>query len=355
MSGQAFKDFLHSVRTAEKWDRLRAMLTPRDKLGVVIHGEPDPDSLASGWALMYLLKSRVASIRLFATQPVRREENVRFLNVLRIPLEVVQAIPVKELTKTAVVDAQPDFFQPALGFTFDIVIDHHPKQGRYSFKFSDIRPDYGSTATMLLEYLLWSGNVLPKNLATALWFGLRTDTDNLDRTVRTVDLAAYSYLYRRSNRRMIQWLEQSAIPSSYRDFFMKGLYAMDPHHKQAVIMLGEVPQPDACVHVADFLARFVNVRWVAVAGVHGTTLFIILRGGAFGINVGRIARLKLGAFGSAGGHHDKARAEILTTKLASLFGAHPTNERIEQWLRSVLVGGRRSKESRNNNHKRNGL
>lgn len=337
MSGQVFKDFLHSARTTAKWHRLRQLLTPQDKVGIILHGEPDPDSMASAWALQHLLRPRVHSVRIIATQPVQREQNARFVRLFKIPLECLQEVPWTTFTKTALVDAQPHFFHTPPPVVFDMVIDHHPRRAPAAWRCGDIRPNYGSTATILVEYLLVAGLALPRKLATALWFALRTDTDNLTRLVHTADLAAYSYLYRKSYRTMVQWLEQSDIPAAYREFYIRGLYLLDPARGRDVIYLGDVPQPDVCVHVADFLARFMGVRWLAVAGIAREMLYVIFRSGTYAVNVGSIARRKLESYGTAGGHRDKARAEIPAATLAQVLNGPLTDVRVEQWLRGVLL------------------
>jgi nanoRNase/pAp phosphatase (c-di-AMP/oligoRNAs hydrolase) len=337
MSGHILKDFLHNYQTVSRWERLRRLVTPQDTLGIVIYGEPDPDSLASAWALRHIFRPRAHTVEILAQQPVRREQNVRFFNVLKIPLKIVPEIPWQAYSKRALVDAQPDFFQPPPALPFDIVIDHHPKRTKCHARFADIRCGYGSTSTILLEYILCAGDTLPKRLATALWYGLWIDTDKLMRAVSSQDLAAITYLYRKADADTLRWLEQAQIPAAYRPLYQCGLEIMARNDQRALVSLGEIPQPDACVHVADFLARFSSVRWVAVAGVFQQTLYVILRSGMFGINVGRIARQKLGAFGSAGGHLDKARAEIPLARVAEALGSEPTPARVDAWLHRVLL------------------
>jgi nanoRNase/pAp phosphatase (c-di-AMP/oligoRNAs hydrolase) len=340
MSAQVFREFLYSNRTAAKLDRLRAQLSPHDSLGIILYGEPDPDALAAGWALMQLLRTRVQRITMVACRPTRRQQNLRLMAALKIPLTITADIPWDDFTKLAVVDAQPDFFSPAPPRTFDIVIDHHPKRGKYSFKFSDVRPRYGSTSTILVEYLVAAGDILSKKMASALWYGLRTDSDNLSRPVHTADLAAYVYLYRRSNRDIIQWLDQSEVPSAYRDYFIMGLQTLSPGDKRLVVYLGEVPSGDVCVMLADFLSRFIGLHWVAVGGIVKSKLHVVFRRGAYDVNVGRIARTKLGQCGSAGGHQDKARAEIPLKLIAEQCNGNTGQVEIAAWLDAALLRSR---------------
>jgi len=331
-----FKDFLSSTHTVTKWEKLLRVVAPNDSLAIVLYGEPDPDALASGWALQHLLREHVQTIKIFATQPIKRTQNIRFFKALKIPLEIVKEIPWEKFSKFAVVDAQPNFFKPAPPVPFDIVIDHHPRKEHYSFKFSDVRQKYGSTSTILLEYLLREKIPVSKKLATALWYGLITDTDNLSTTVSTADLAAYGFLYKRGDRNLIQWLETSEVPLSYKKYYEKALKNLNSNNKKAVAYIGNINSPDACVMVADFLSSFIGLRWVAVAGVYKDTLYVIFRSGAFGVHVGRIARRKFKNLGSAGGHQSKARAEIPLSTLKKEAKINIIDEDIEKWICKVL-------------------
>ncbi len=331
-----FRDFLSNTDTVAKWEKLLRVAAPNDSFAIVLYGEPDPDSLASGWALQHLLREHVQSIKIFATQQIKRKQNVRFFKALNIPIEIVKEVPWKKFTKFAVVDAQPNFFKPPPPVPFDIVIDHHPRKEHYSFKFSDVRQKYGSTSTIMLEYLLREKVPISKKLATALWYGLRTDTNNLSSSVSIADLAAYGLLYKRGDRNLIHWLESSEIPLAYKEYYEKALMELNSNKKKAVIYIGEIDNPDACVMVADFLSRFIGLRWVAVAGVSSDTLYIIFRSGAFGVHVGRIARRKFKNLGSAGGHQNKARAEIPLPALKKEMKKNKAGNDIEKWICKVL-------------------
>lgn len=337
MSPVGFKDILHSTRTAIKWERLRRILTPKDKLGIILYGEPDPDALGSAWALQHLLKKHIHTSTICSLHPVEREQNVKLVKALGIPVEVYKTPPWDSFDKIAIVDAQPDFFAKELSIprSFDIVIDHHPKKDTYSFKFSDVRPTYGSVSTILLEYLLWANVHISKKLATALWFGLRTDTNNLTTDAHEADVSAYGYLYKRSDRNLLLWLEREEIPISYGPHCIQGLHALEKRTKNKLIHIGKIDQPDVCVHVADLLARFIGVKAIVVMGETKDTLFVIMRAGSYATHVGRLAR-KLEKYGSAGGHKSKARAEIPLSVLHTHLGKKYTTNDVETWMSKLL-------------------
>ena len=177
-----------------------------------------------------------------------------------------------------------------------------------------------------------------------MWFGLKTDTDNISTSANAADVAAYGYLFSKSDRNLVQWLEISEIPVAFRDYYIKGLEMIESKNKRLLVFLGNINSSDACVQLADFLCRFIGLRWVAVAGQCNGTLYVILRGGAYGVDVGRIARQKLGVYGSAGGHQSKARGEIPVADIKKELSGKADEDAINDWLHSVLIGSRGRKK-----------
>src|SRR5205823_5621148 len=79
----------------------------------------------------------------------------------------------------------PDNRKPA------IIIDHHFLRDTTRADYIDIRTEYGATATILTEYLLASGLEIPSQLATALSYGISSETQDLGREARETDIQAY--------------------------------------------------------------------------------------------------------------------------------------------------------------------
>lgn len=338
-----FSNMLRGERTAEKLSRLYSLLKNDDKLAILMYGEPDPDSLSSAWALMELLKGRLGECVIISLEHIKRQQNQIFARKLKIPFQIQHEVEWEKYTKFALVDAQPDFFKPPLPISFDIIIDHHPKKGNYPFRFSDIRPRYGSTATILLEYLVTAQLPLGKKLATALCYGLSTDTDDLVRGVSPQDVAALGLLKPRTDTALLHSLELAEIPRSYVPYFTEALQLVQTGGLCPVICFSKIPSPDVCVHIADFLSQFTSMKWVAVGGMCGPTLHVVLRESSIGADVGKIARLRLSHLGSAGGHKGKSRAAIPRETVEELLGKEPSSLALTEWLRTIL---RQSKSKR---------
>ena len=82
---------------------------------------------------------------------------------------------VKEYDRLAMVDVQPHYFGGLID-RVDLVIDHHPEQPGYTAVFKDIRPDYGSTSTILTEHLRAVDVNISERTATAMLYAIKSDT-----------------------------------------------------------------------------------------------------------------------------------------------------------------------------------
>ena len=93
----------------------------------------------------------------------------------------------------------------------DLVIDHHPQQPGYSAVFKDIRPDYGSTCTILTEHLRAVDVNISERTATAMLYAIKSDTLFFNRQANRVDLEAFSFLYPLADAAMIRKMEGAEI------------------------------------------------------------------------------------------------------------------------------------------------
>jgi nanoRNase/pAp phosphatase (c-di-AMP/oligoRNAs hydrolase) len=213
----------------------------------------------------------------------------------------------------ALVDSQPDHHPAFKSIPFTLILDHHPLPAHpiSGVPFVEIRPEYGATSTLMTE-LLYNLKIRPaKMLATALQFGIKTDTGNFERHFSDVDLRAFRYLARTADQHLLLRIARSEYRESWLATFAKActvLYALGSSGRYAYV--GEVDNPDILVNIADFFMRVYEIRWAAVCGRYNDTLVVIFRGDGISRNLGIFSRQAFGDLGSAGGHKAMARAEI---------------------------------------------
>jgi nanoRNase/pAp phosphatase (c-di-AMP/oligoRNAs hydrolase) len=278
-----------------------------DRVLIVISA--DPDAIASAMAAGRLLWRRVESVTMACVNAVDRPDNLAMIRLLKVSLVPLAQVQPDAFTKTVLVDSQPSHHKLMSALNITAVIDHHPETGAKA-PFVDVRPSYGSTATILTEYLRAARVTPSRNLATALYHAIKTDTDDFKRQTLVEDLHAFQYLFRHANIALARRIGQADLRLEYLKYFKNALQTMRLRKGRVFVHLGPVANPDVCVIIADFFLRIHTVSWSIVSGTCDQKLVVIFRNDGQRKNAGRVAKESFGGFGPAGGHRTMARAEI---------------------------------------------
>jgi nanoRNase/pAp phosphatase (c-di-AMP/oligoRNAs hydrolase) len=300
--------FPKSVSSGEKAKRLLKVVGPEDRLAVLINA--DPDALASATALSRIFWRKVKTVRIFRINRIDRADNLAFVRMLDIGNSHIRLLKKSDFTKWAIVDSQPSHNPAFAGIEFDIIIDHHSLTPDLAAEFIDIREEYGSNAAIMTEYLKALKITPSPRLATALFYGIKSDTNNFVRETAVADMVAFRYLYDFINSNIIKKIESAEFSRKTLSDFKKAIEAMVFFKEMAVIHMGSVEKPDTLVIVADFFLKIAEANWSIVSGVYDQTLIVIFRNAGFRRDAGKLAKEMFDALGSAGGHKSAARAEI---------------------------------------------
>ena len=283
---------------------------------VLVCVNADPDALASAMAVKRLLRYRVKRVVVAHTNEIRRLNNVIMVERLKLPLERLQNVDPDEYSKLVLVDSQPDHLPEFKKLTFHVIIDHHPVDQEWPVEYVDIRPDYGATASMLVEYLRAAAMKPSVALATALFYAIKSDTHNFEKKSRLADAISFRYLFDLANRNLVRKFELTDLRRSELRYFKVALAELKYSKRRYYSHLGRVASPDVLVIVADFLNHVGEIDWVFVSGIHGSKLVVIFRCDGYRKSAGKLAKRIFGTIGSAGGHKEAARAEVPLENLA---------------------------------------
>jgi nanoRNase/pAp phosphatase (c-di-AMP/oligoRNAs hydrolase) len=300
--------FPKSTSITERCKRLFEIVSPEDTVAVII--DADPDAMASALALKRLFWRKVKKTMIFHINTIKRADNLSLIKLLKIKQQHIRDLNAAEFTKWAIVDSQPHHHEQLSKYRFDIIIDHHPLGQNSSALLVDIREDYGAACTILTEYLRAAKIKPSPRLATALFYGIKTDTDNFARPTTPSDINAFRYLYQFTNINIIKKIESSEMTKETLSDFRTALENLTFIKDKAFIHMGKVANPDILVIMADFFLKMVEATWCIVSGVYGQKLIIIFRNAGFRLDAGKTAQRLFGKWGSAGGHKSAARAEI---------------------------------------------
>src|SRR4029077_16516942 len=306
--GPLLTEFSRSL-TRAKVAQYQRYFSDAERVLILLHNDPDPDALASGLALRNVLHRTKTTAIIGAVQGVTRPENLRMVNLLDIHVEPIKPQQVNPYDRRGMVDVQPHYFGGAIDRA-DLIIDHHPEQSGYTSVFKDIRPEYGSTCTILCEHLRAVDVNISERTATAMLYAIKSDTLFFNRQTNRVDIEAFSYLYPLADPTLIRKMEGAEITSERLDYVLKAHTSGKMAEQVFCASLGELPREDFIPYVADFFLQLEDVKWTVIAGIVNESMVISVRNLGYMRNAGEFVRKYFADIGSAGGHRSMAKAVV---------------------------------------------
>ena len=300
-------------------ERIRVLCGER-KVHILLQHDPDPDAIGSALALRELLGRNRPTTPIVTFGEVTRPENLAMLRLLDIQIDrIIPEDLHRDGARLAMVDVQPPYFEQPLG-RVDLVVDHHPKRTNFKARFADLRTGYGATSTIFTEYLRAAGVEPTQRLATALLYGIKTDTLFLERGSNLADLGAFTYLYPFANKAMITRIERPALPREDLEALGRSLTRLQLDNGVAVIHMGEIHREDVIPQMAEFLLQIEGVEWGVVSGLVKERVVISVRNVGYVKSAGEIMKRLYDDIGSAGGHRAMAKAVVPVERFKEKFG-----------------------------------
>jgi len=317
-------------------EELRRVHSNAKRMLILLHDNPDPDSIASALALRTLLKrNKQTAIIGHLGEKVSRPENVAMIELLEIDLEKLVPKDLKEFDSIALVDVQPTFFGNLLP-EVDTVIDHHPPSGSYKARFCEIKSQEGATSTILTCYLRAAQVEISERLATALLYGIKTDTISLNRDANPDDIEAFTFLYPLANLALLRRIERAEMPPKELKSFAQALANYWIQNNILFVNLGKVEREYLIPKMADFSIQVKGIEWsVAFGIVSNTHLVISVRNVGYVKSAGRIVRDLFKDIGSAGGHRSAAKAIVPIKRLKKVIG-NTSQASIKKWITEIF-------------------
>jgi nanoRNase/pAp phosphatase (c-di-AMP/oligoRNAs hydrolase) len=177
-----------------------------------------------------------------------------------------------------------------------------------AFPFHD--PAFGSTSTMVGTLFLENGIPMDTRVATALTYGIRTDTQDLARGATDEDERVYEWVYGLADKQALARIERARVSREYFVVLERGLRRALISDFALTTWLGAIEHSDMVAEVADLLFRLEGMRWVMVSGHTGPMLFASIRsvGSAGAPDAGAVAREI--SDGRGGGHPTYSACQI---------------------------------------------
>lgn len=291
-------------------DRFLAGLKAAERVVLVSHVYPDPDSIGSMLGLAHLTETALG-IPTICTRdgPISRAENRALVDVLHVDLTPVERVEWQPGDAVVMVDSQPKTGRHTLtdGVPIHAVIDHHETPGELSgVPFVDIRPQLGATCTLVTRYLIEQDASIPEKVATALLYGIETEVTGFPREASPADDDALHHLYPLADKDLLAQIRNARLPHCHFECLLQALQSSFIYERLVVSWVNPLPQPEQAAEVAEFMIRFEEVDWAVCGGVHDGKLILSARAAKPNAKAGEVLRKVVGDLGRAGGHDRRA-------------------------------------------------
>jgi len=289
-------------------------IKPKRKVLILTHNNPDPDTIAAAQGMKFILSKMLKKRCTIAYHGiVGRAENRELVKVCQIDMHPSSKLNFSRYDHLIVVDTQPKAGNVMIppGFNADLSIDHHNfRASTKQVKLYDVRPQAGSTSTIIVEYIKALGLIPDTNTATALYYGIKTDTVGSGRSSNNQDLEMMAYIFPSISLKKLTRIENPELPRYHYKNLRKALDCAEIMDDIIFCNLGDVRNADLIAETSDFLLRMRDVKWTFVVGKIENNGYFSLRAKSARMKVGRIAISLVKGIGTGGGHMKSAGGQI---------------------------------------------
>ena len=307
---------LTKMRPLNKLNRLRSTMKAGDgRVAILIHDNPDPDAVSSAAALAEIAKKEGIETEIMYAGEIGRDENRALVNLLGMKLTRVDVIT-KHILRTfktvALVDVSNLSYVSALTAdrTPQIIIDHHLHDRSLNADFVDIRTSVGSTAAIMTQYLELAGMKPDKKLASALLYGIMTDTAEFTRGMGPDDIMAVNFLVPLSDQELLEKIKSPSVSMETAEALAVAIQNRDFVRDVLISTAGIIGNRDAIPQACEYLLKLEGVSTTFVFAIVNENIIITARTKDVRMNVADVMKRAFGDLGSSGGHPTSAGATV---------------------------------------------
>ncbi len=311
--------FFRRQRELTPGEKFARLVGREDEIAVLMHSNPDPDAMSCAIAVQAIADASDTAVTLYYPGQIRHHENRAFETVLDVDFERIETAD--EIAEKAVVlvdHNQPRGFDGTENVDPIAVVDHHPGDGEGA-EFTDMRPEHGACATIFSEYfedLGWvpvspgefdstdRADVLPPRVATALIYGIQSDTKHLTSGCSPAEFDATSYLYDGLDQDKLTRIANPDMDAESLEVKARAITERTVRGPFAISDVGTVSNVDAIAQAADELKRLEGVSAVVVLGDKDDTIQLSGRSSDDRVHMGRALETAIEPvpLAGAGGH-----------------------------------------------------
>lgn len=312
-----------------------------DRITIQCHDNPDADSIASGYGLYTYYASRNKKVRLiYSGRFLIQKPNLKLMiEELRIPIEYVNPAEKRIQGLLITVDCQYGAGNVTRFDADEVAIFDHHQIEIADVALSIINSSLGSCATLIWSYL--RSHDFPvnerENLATALYYGLYSDTNQFTEAYNPLDLDMREELV--INKSKILLFRNSNL--TFNELEIAGIALLRCIHNddyKYAIVKSQPCDPNILGLISDFLLQVDGVDTCIVYNILPDGYKISVRSCIREVKASELAKFLTDDIGSGGGHFEKAggfiSSKLYEKKYPSLHSEAYFSERMNGYFDS---------------------
>lgn len=318
-----------------KFDKLLSVIK-KDHIFLQMHNYPDQDALASAKALQFLLETKGIASTICYKGHIDKPNTLKMIEELHIDIHSFKELDILDDDEIILIDCQKgnsnvkDFIGKEIA-----CIDHHKSPFLYTYEFADIRSDIGACSTILASYFLENHLEIPSEIATALTYGIQTDTSNLHRAVSDLDIDMFCYLYKRASHDSLRRFDCCGLKITDLAAYHQAIADLRVHNHVGLANIGNDCSEAIIGSVSDFLLTLSEVYFTLVYSYRTGGVKYSVRSENDFLDASIIIRQALDGLGDGGGHSTMAAGFI--PNITSEEEAKQVSQQVEERILKLVA------------------
>lgn len=277
------------------------------RLFIQMHRPPDPDCIASAVLLSELLKKAGLAPTIVYTGHISKASTLELISKLKLQLINIDTHSVETVhaeDQIITIDCQADGGNVApLDGEYIACIDHHNEVEPRYYKHKDIRPEFGACTSIVYLYAQECKYNISPELAALMIYGIRVDTEDLNRKKYLHDIDIFAELYKVADIELIMRMGNNSVRPedinttiiAYDNLTIKG--------NRAYSFAGEDKPKETLAELSDRLITLSDIGIVTVFSRNFNGYHFSVRSHSPDLDAGKIVKLAMSALGGDGGGH----------------------------------------------------
>ena len=247
---------------------------------------------------------------------IEHHQNQAMVKELEIPVRrLILDWEITDLIKDSDIIVAVDFHRPGANNIMPkdciphIIIDHHTVDEAVTADLAMVSSEYSSTSSMVASLLMSSDFGMSSRVATALAFGIKTDTLGFTRNFNAVDVRALLWINAWVDKEKLRAIEMPPRSIEALDSFSTALNNKVHIDNLILAPVHNLMNRDSLAQIADFLLPTQGVDTVVAFGIRRNKVILSARSNDSSIHIGKLLSTNFPE-GLAGGHKSLGGGQI---------------------------------------------